>query len=92
MVAAELGVGALERGVPLGLGPLDAVHERRYPISGLFANVCVVCRRGEDRKSWKGLAYPFRCALRDWLCWDEFFDSARDVSMPTVIFEVRAFR
>ena len=62
VVAAELGVGAVERGISHGLGLLDAAE--------LFRQLPGCCQ-------WtpRGWPYPFRCALRDWLCWDEFFDS-----------------
>ncbi len=57
VVAAELGVGAVQRGVALGLGLLDAVRD--LPVSLLGAALLGIVVRGP---------YPFRCALRDWLC------------------------
>ncbi len=66
VVSPELGVGAVQRGVALGLGLLDAVAV------SLLASVGAA--RGLVVASWE-VRYPFRCALRDWLCWDEFLDS-----------------
>ena len=71
VVSPELGVGAVQRGVALGLGLLDAV--RGFPVSYLDAVAGVV-------RSW-AVSYPFRCALRDWLCWDEFLDSGKRSSV-----------
>lgn len=54
-----------------------AIHRRRRP-SALYlpydqpskrSVLCGGCSRDRD-------AYPFLCAFFDWLCWDEFFDSA----------------
>ncbi len=66
VVSPELGVGAVQRGVALGLGLLDAVR-------GLVVSHLDGCSGQFD----VGVPYPFRCALRVWLCWDEFLDSAR---------------
>lgn len=62
VVATELGVGTLERGVPRRLGLLDAAEGNRVKL-----------RFGDLNRR---LAYPLRCALRDWLCCEEFLDSA----------------
>lgn len=86
VVSSELGVGALERRVSVRLGLLDTVeqrplalgpHARRYnDFSVLFHGLvryseeCGMCE-----------SYPFLWFFFAWLCWDEFFDSAR-LSVP----------
>ena len=69
MISPELGVDTLQRGVPLGLGALDAI-EIVLLVSGII-----------DADSLRQSSYPLRCALRDWLCWDAFFDSVEFVNL-----------
>ena len=64
VVPAELGVGAVERGISRGLGLLDTAES--IPSASQGSQWTTATMAG---------TYPFRCALRDWLCWDEFFDS-----------------
>lgn len=67
MVAAELGIGALQRRVSRGLGLLDA--KGREELVNI-QNVLLTASGAEVQ------SYPLRCALRDWLCCEEFLDSA----------------
>jgi hypothetical protein len=64
VVPAELGVGAVERGISRGLGLLDAAE-----------SIPSVSQDSQWTTALMAGPYPFRCALRDWLCCDEFFDS-----------------
>jgi hypothetical protein len=76
VVSPELRVGTLQRGVSRGLGLLDTAV--------VLLSVQLVCLN----HSTIDVPYPFRCALRDWLCWDEFFDSAKSVNnSPEMVFE-----
>ena len=63
VVAAELGVDALQRRVTgrLGLGDTGVMSIGHGTVGGRF-------RKPTD---------PLRCALRCWLCWELFFDSER---------------
>ena len=78
VVPPELGVGALERGVTVSLGLLDtampsavALHAVRLIEGHVFHPPDDGARAMEVRD-----AYPFRWFFFDWLCWDEFLDSA----------------
>jgi len=86
VVPAELGVGALERRVTVRLGLLDtavppcqqcsASHRRgvvTVRVTGVFVGDAIPCVRRAS-----GGAYPFLWFFFDWLCWDEFLDSAQE--------------
>lgn len=64
MVSPEFGICAFEGGVAEGLWLFDALEKsvNRHFKGRVFDE--------------GGVVYPFLCAFLDWLCWDEFFDSA----------------
>lgn len=81
VVAAELGVGALERRVTVSLGLLDTAGPNKSAIifRTIYHFACAGCRgstmRGYFARETEG-AHPFLWFFFDWLCWDEFLDSA----------------
>lgn len=72
VVAAELGVDTLQRGVPRGLGLLNAgvpLLSAGSPSSSLTLSAAQMNFRRSFAANVRGEAsYPLRCALRDWLC------------------------
>ena len=79
MVPPELGVGTLERGVTVSLGLLDTALPSAVALHVARLLEGRVCHSRDDGTRAMELrdAYPFRWFFFDWLCWDEFLDSAR---------------
>lgn len=78
MIPPELGVGAFERRVAVGLWPLDpaAYSSYQHP-SPQGPLIPIVNPSRKPQNQVERITYPLRCAFLLWLCCDEFFDSIK---------------